>query len=153
MPAFAGWDFKHELPSDQSTESLTRLHAELKGKRTRGQRFISAAYIGFDSCMQGPVFARAAKDEANPNSTREIASNEANQTTESKDAFDLEDLAFSCDSASSFVGHGFIPHFALTSLANMGVLRKLLTGHSWRIFFSTLRLASIIVIFECLSSI
>ncbi|KAL7804985.1 hypothetical protein V8C44DRAFT_248683 [Trichoderma aethiopicum] len=117
-------------PSDQPTESLTRLHAELKGKRTRGHRVISAAYVGFDSCMQGPVFARAAKDEANPNSPREIASNAANQTTESKDAFDLRDLAFSCDSASTPLGHGFIPHFALTSLANMGVLRKLLTGHS-----------------------
>lgn len=80
--------------------------------------------------MQGPVFARAAKDAIDPNSPKVVASNEANQSSDLNNSFDLKDLTFSCDSASSVVADGFIPHFAMTSCANMNVLRKLLTGHS-----------------------
>lgn len=125
--------YSHTNPqssSGQMAESLNRLHADLKGTRSRGQKFITAAYVGFDSCMQGPVFARAAKDAASSNPSKSIASNEANQSRESNGILDLKDLSFSCGSASSSGGQGFIPHYAVTSRANMGVLVKLLTGHS-----------------------
>ncbi|KAL6864047.1 hypothetical protein J3F83DRAFT_185961 [Trichoderma novae-zelandiae] len=124
--------------SGKMAENLTKIHAELKGKKTGDQKSITAAYIGFDSCMQGPVFARGDKHATNannPNSRKVIASNEANEADEanepeeSNDTFDLKGLTFRCDSASSLVGHGFIPHFALTSCANLDLLRRLLTGY------------------------
>ncbi|KAL7814483.1 hypothetical protein V8C26DRAFT_421419 [Trichoderma gracile] len=112
----------------KTAESLAKLHAELRGNKMAGERYITAAYIGFDSCMQGPVFARAAKDAADADSPTAMVSSKANSPRDTNDAFDLKGLTFNCDSTSSAVGNGFIPHCAMTSRANMDILRELLTG-------------------------
>ncbi|PTB68556.1 hypothetical protein BBK36DRAFT_1112708, partial [Trichoderma citrinoviride] len=107
---------------------IKKIRAELRGKTIGQETFVTTAYIGFDSCMRGPVFARGAKDPVPTETPSMIASTKASGPKQPDNYFDLNDLAFKCDSASYLVGKGFIPHFAMMSSANIDVLKRLLTG-------------------------
>lgn len=136
------------------SEKLSRLEQELKGTIVNGKTYISAAYLGFSTEMNGPVFMRKELwSHRNSDHYSQLPFRRPNggrirliqrlidgPVHEHAARFNLKGVSLKCGLSffsPTIEAEDVIPHYLATTEANLVMLKRLVSGEPLETFLTT----------------